>query len=254
MTDTIYDYPAYYDILFSWDRSAEARFYDRILDRAGVHEDEPILEVACGTGRIAIQLARVGRSVVGLDIERNMLTFLESQAQTVGVTVRTICADMTTFSDDALYGAAINPLSSFRLLHSDAEAESHLSAVARSLRSGGAYVLDLEFRDRVEDPPVTTDDEWEMTRDGVTVKATDEVIHVDDHGRELELKWGTQDHLRNYTCATFADRVAAVPSLVIESWHPEAGREGEDGVSVFDADKPLDSCAGGRAMVVLRKI
>lgn len=254
MAKTIYEYPSYYDILFSWDRSAEARFYDQIMELAGVARDEPVLEVACGTGQIAIRLARLNRSVVGMDISQDMLTFLESQARIEGATVRTICADMTTFSDDIVYGAAYNPLNSFRLLHSDDDAESHLDAIADSLRIGGVYILDMDFRGRIDDPPVTTDEEWEMTRDGVTVKATDDAIYVDDNGRKLEVRWGAEGHLRNYTCEAFSDLITATGSFQIESWHPETGREGEDGVSVFDSDHPVDTCSPGRTMVVLRRL
>lgn len=50
------------------------------------------------------------------------------------------CADMTRFSADGVYGAAYNPMSSFRMLFPDAEAEAHLRAVSQSLRRGGVYV------------------------------------------------------------------------------------------------------------------
>ena len=253
MTKTIYDYPLYYDILFGWDRSAEAAFYDCVFERAGVDRDELVLEVACGTGQIAIRLAGLNRSVVGMDNSPGMLAYLESRASAEGAVIRTVCADMTTFSDRVVYGAAFNPLSSFRLLQTDDEAESHLQAMAASLRVGGLYVLDLEFRERMDEPPTTTDQEWEMSRWGITVRATDDLIYVDDHGRKLELPWGEGGHLRNYTCAAFVDLVSASGSFVIESCHPEGGREGDEGVSVFDPDKPSASCSAGRAMVVLRR-
>ena len=254
MKDTIYAHPLYYDILFGWDRSAEARFYDRIIELAGVRRDEQILEVACGTGQISIQLASRGRTVTGMDVSQDMLAFLSATARTQDVMVRTVCADMIAFVDDVTYGAAFNPMSSFRLLRSDADAHSHLTSIADSLRVGGIYVLDMAFRDHADDEPVTTDEEWEMIRDGVTVKATDKLIHVDDNGKKLDLQWGMEGHLRNYTCASFCDRVKATKSFVIESWHPETAREGEADVSVFDADQPQDSCRGGRSMVVLRRV
>lgn len=250
---TIYDYPSYYDILFGWDRTGEARFYDRMIEIADVGRDEPVLEVACGTGQIAIHLALLGRSVTGLDSSRDMLDFLGLRASAEGVTVRTVCADMTTFADGTSFGAAYNPMNSFRLLQSDADAGSHLDAIAKSLRPGGVYVLDMDFSDRLDDVPVTTDEEWEMTRDGVIVKATDDAIYVDDHGTRLEIPWGAEGHLRNYTTAAFADLVESVRPLAIESWHPETGREGDEETSVFDPEQPLDVCSTGRGMVVLRR-
>ena len=94
--NTIYDHPLYYDILFDWDRSAEADFYNRIFELNGVGDDQPILEVACGTGQIAKRLARLNRSVTGMDISEDMLAFLNDSSVAEGLTVRTIQADMTT--------------------------------------------------------------------------------------------------------------------------------------------------------------
>ena len=75
--DTIYDYPAYYDLLFSWNRDAEASFYDRVFALNGVGDNEPILEIAVGTGQIARRLARLGRTVTGLDVSSDMLRLLQ---------------------------------------------------------------------------------------------------------------------------------------------------------------------------------
>ncbi len=82
VTHTIYDYPPYYDVLFSWNRGIEAATYDRVFERAGVPRDEPILEAACGTGLVTRQPAHLNRST-------------------------------TTFADDVTYAGAFNPLISF---------------------------------------------------------------------------------------------------------------------------------------------
>lgn len=253
-TDTIYDYPLYYDILFGWDRSAEAVFYNRIFELNCVSDDEHILEVACGTGQIAKRLARINRSVTGMDVSEDMLAFLNDSSVAEGLTVRTIQADMTTFSDDNIYGAAFNPMSSFRLLHSDGQAEAHLASMAASLRIGGVYVLDLDFCERIDGPSITIEESWEMNRAGVSVHGTNDVIYIDDNGNKLELQWGAEGHLRKYTVATFIDRVKAVESFEIHSWHPEAGRAGEDGASIFEANNPVTSIYAGRAMVVLCRV
>ena len=254
MTNTIYDHPLYYDILFGWDRSGEAAFYDQIFTLAGVGRDEPVLEVASGTGQIAIRLARLNRPVSALEISAGMLAYLGDRASTEGVEVRRIRDDMRSFSDDVCYGAALNPLSSFRLLQTDHDASRHLEVMAAAIRSGGIYVLDLEFRERMNEPPITTNEEWVMSRGHISVRATDERIYVNDQGRQIELRWGVEGHLRNYTCEAFASLISRNGSFVIESWHPEAGREGDEGVSKFNADRPAGSCSHGRTMVVLRRL
>lgn len=250
--ETIYDHPLYYDILFGWDRSHEADVYQDVFRRCGVGPDEPILEVACGTGQIALRLARRGWHVTGLDIDPKMLAFLRDRAAAEGVAVATRCADMTAFASEAVFGAAYSPMSSFRLLHTDAEAEAHLRTLAAALRPEGVYVLDLEIQERASTPSVTNTESWSMTRANVTVHASEDAVRVDDAGVFRALRRGRDVHLRPTTAAAFTERVAASGAFHIEGWLPESGRDAE-GVSRFDPSVPQPVPRAGRALVVLRR-
>lgn len=253
MTNTIYDYPLYYDVLFGWDRTREAAFYDRIFELAGIDTRESILEVAAGTGEIAVRLALLGRPVAALDISNDMLACLSEKAGRAGVTIPCACDDMRSFSHSTVYGGAFNPLSSFRLLQTDEDADRHLASMAAAIRSGGVYVLDLDFLETLDDPAITASEEWVMSRDDITIRATNERIFVEDQGRHIELAWGVEEHLRGYTCDSFSRLASRSGCFHIESWHPEAGRSGEEEVSVFDAERSADSYSTGRTMVVLRR-
>jgi SAM-dependent methyltransferase len=248
--DTIYDHPRYYDILFGWDRSKEAAFYDGVLSSCGVGAEAPVLEVACGTGRVARLLAERGRNVAGLDVRPRMLTFLRERSAQSGLQVTTLYGDMTDFRTPLKFAGAYNPMNSFRLLHSDAAAEAHLQCMARALQPRGVYVLDLDFAASADEPGVTTDQDWEMTEGNVTVSAGNDSIVVDDDGVRSWLVWG-EDHLRVYTSATFADRVAAAGGFTIEAWLPESTRA--TGVSEWSVDHRVEPPVVGRTMVLLRR-
>jgi SAM-dependent methyltransferase len=249
--ETIYDHPLYYDILFGWDRSKEADFYHRMFRRCGLAPGARVLEVACGTGHVAMLLAQRGWNVTGLDIRANMIAFVRERAAAEAIRVETLCADMTTFSTDVKFAAAYNPLSSFRLLQSDAAAEAHFRRMAAALRPGGVYVLDMDFLASAEEPAITTDESWEMTRGKVTVRAENDAVYVNDDGAERVLAWGQEVHLRGYTASAFAQRVEATAGLVIESWHPESSRA--TGVSEFRVEDSAPAPVVGRTMVVLRR-
>ena len=75
---SIYDFPLYYDILFDWDRSLEADFYDEIFSQHDFNRDHRLLEVACGTAQIGCRLAERGWQVTGLDISPGMCDFVPS--------------------------------------------------------------------------------------------------------------------------------------------------------------------------------
>ena len=249
---TIYDYPVYYDILFGWDRSKEAGFYHAAFERHGVRAGDRILEVACGTGQVARRLARRGWRVTGLDLKPGMLAFLQESAAREGLPIETLCSDMTTLSSEAKFGAAYNPMSSFRLLQTDDDAETHLRAMAAVLEPGGIYVLDMEFHDETQEPARNAGEAWSMTRDKVTVRAQEDTVHVSDDGVERVLPWSSDKHLRDYSSASFAERVGAITELRIEAWHPE--RQGPSGISEFDLERTTEAPAAGRTMVILRRL
>lgn len=252
MNDTIYDHPLYYDILFSWDRTPEADFYESVFRSAGVGDGCRVLEVACGTGQVARHLARRGFALTGLDNSEGMLAFLRDAAGKEGVKIETLRADMTSFASDP-FDAAYNPMSSFRLLHEDAQAEAHLRAMAAALRPGGVYLLDMTLLGDDDEEGVTTDEEWEMERGDVTVRAANDGVHVTDAGSERTLAWGAEGHLRDYRSDAFIALLERVPALAIASWHPESGHN-EDGVTLFDTRTRNTPPIAGRTMVALRRV
>ena len=77
---TLYEFPEYYDILFGWDRDAEAQHYEHALVQHGVRQATPILEVAAGTAQISIRLARRGCQVTS---PRGALQGLKSRREPV---------------------------------------------------------------------------------------------------------------------------------------------------------------------------
>ncbi len=94
---SIYDHPLYYDILFGWNRDAEAAFYAAALCRYGAPPPGPVLEVGVGTGQVALRLRRLGFAVLGLDRSLPMLAFCEARAREQGLALATLCADMCGF-------------------------------------------------------------------------------------------------------------------------------------------------------------
>jgi SAM-dependent methyltransferase len=247
---SIYDHPLYYDVLFGWDRSAEAGFYHEAFLHHGVPREGRVLEVACGTGQIALRLARRGWRMTGLDRSAEMLAFLAEQAEQEGVSLTLLCADMTSLVLPERQHAACNPLSSFRLLLDEDAALSHLRCMAAALEPGGVYILDTAFGTSGE----AEDDleEWVMERDDIEIHARPERIEVQDggRGRQLTLDWHEQMH--PYTPASFQKLVASAGRLSIEACYPESGQS-EEGVSLFELQHAAELPAQGRAMVVLRR-
>jgi ubiquinone/menaquinone biosynthesis C-methylase UbiE len=57
----------------------------------------PVLELACGTGRLAIPIAQSGVEIVGLDLTPLMLAHARTKAEAAGVTIEFVEGDCRDF-------------------------------------------------------------------------------------------------------------------------------------------------------------
>jgi len=246
----IYDYPLYYDVLFGWDRDKEACFYASAFRHYGVGRAEGAIEIACGTGQVALRLAQKGWKVAGLDLSRGMTAFLSRAAGERGVAVETISADMTRFAVRRRKGAAFCPMGSIGILHDDAAVLRHFEAVWQALRPGGIYILDVHFERKRMPRRANPAERWTMQRGDIEVASRGGVIAVRDGRRSLELGWGVP--LRRYSAAHFLGLVEKSRRFRVEAWHPEARKRG-GGISTFDVRR-IRAPGTGRGMIVLRRL
>jgi SAM-dependent methyltransferase len=82
-----------YDILFG-DLQFDRGFYLQLARQAG----GPVLEVACGTGRILLPCLQAGMDIDGLDLSGPMLGALRSKAESMGLHPNLYQADMRDFT------------------------------------------------------------------------------------------------------------------------------------------------------------
>ena len=59
---------------------------EEFIGRLGIQSGERVLDVACGTGNLAIPAARAGASVTGVDIAANLLEQARTRAEAEGLT------------------------------------------------------------------------------------------------------------------------------------------------------------------------
>jgi SAM-dependent methyltransferase len=108
----------------------------------------PILELCCGTGRVAIPLAKHGFQVTGVDVSAAILDRfrenLRREDQTLFEKITLIEQDITKLSlKDRKYPLAIIAFNSFLLITSlDGQLQA-LQRVAEHLSDGGLLVLDI---------------------------------------------------------------------------------------------------------------
>ena len=95
--------PQYMNEAFTADSVREVEFLVEVL---GQPAGASILDVGCGTGRHAVELARRGYRVTGFDLSAGMLAEAAKAAGEAGVEVELIQADATAFSFARSFDAA----------------------------------------------------------------------------------------------------------------------------------------------------
>lgn len=133
---------------------AFADIYDFDVGRGLVEEDvpfyvaaamqaiPPVLDLACGTGRVTLAIARAGVEVVGLDSSVNMIAQAQEKAKGLS-NIRFVHGDMRDFSLEQKFGLAIISYPSFLHLTTPEDQRQALTNIRNHLLDSGALILSI---------------------------------------------------------------------------------------------------------------
>jgi SAM-dependent methyltransferase len=125
------------------DWPGELDFYHSLAQAA---QGQAILEVACGTGRVAIRLAQRGARLTGLDLSGHMLA--AARRKSAGLeNLRWVEADMRSFELGVKFGLAIIPGHAFQNLVTPNDQVACLECIYSHLLDGGRLVVHLDHQD-----------------------------------------------------------------------------------------------------------
>ena len=136
---TWFDSPHYHKLYAHRDEREAAGFIDRIVERLAVRPGAAMLDLGCGAGRHARRLAAKGFDVTGIDLSTESIH--EAQRSASG----SLCfhrQDIRTPFGDARFHCVFSLFTSFGYFEDPADDLSVVRNIARSLRPGGALVLD----------------------------------------------------------------------------------------------------------------
>jgi SAM-dependent methyltransferase len=136
-----------------------------------------VLEIACGTGRVLLPLARAGVPVAGLDVSEAMLAVagrkLEGEPAEASARVTLVHGDMTQFELGRQFELIIIPFSAFQVLLTRADQRACLERCRAHLATGGKLAIDV-FNPRLSrlasPAPVAEGPEEFSGPDGETVR------------------------------------------------------------------------------------
>jgi SAM-dependent methyltransferase len=131
-------------VLFTMERMGQAPADARALvTLLGLEPGARVLDLCCGPGRHAVELARRGMRVTGVDRTTRYLDQAARAARETGVDLALIQADMRSFVRPRGFDAALNLFTSFGYFEDPGEDEVVARNLLTSLEPGGRAVLDM---------------------------------------------------------------------------------------------------------------
>lgn len=152
-----------------------------VMDALALESGARVLDVGCGWGRHARELARRGCAVVGLDRSRALLARVAAEPA-----IGRVCGDVRALPFDPCFDAVISLFSSLGYFLSDGEDERALREAARVLAPDGRFLLETMHRDQVAREFVERD--WWEGEAGLQVWVEREFDALAGVSREV-LRW-----------------------------------------------------------------
>ena len=125
------------------DIAREANFIEESL---GCEAGATILDLACGTGRHSVELARRGYQVVGFDLSLAMLARASDEAQDRKQKINFVQGDMREMTFEETFDGVFSWNTSFGYFEDEKNA-AVIAKVHRALKKGGQFLLDVVNRD-----------------------------------------------------------------------------------------------------------
>ena len=131
-------------------------FYDKVMDQS-VYDDwmayikkyQPedknleILELACGTGQVAVQLAKRGHEVTGFDLSEDMLVLANERMTAEKVSFELLQGDMRELADIGQFDVCTCFSDSLCYLREENDLKAVFEGVHANLKADGLFLFDV---------------------------------------------------------------------------------------------------------------
>lgn len=130
------------------DYEAVVAFYNQILQREGV-KPRTAVDLACGTGSVAIILAKQGLRVTAVDMSEDMLTVASQKASGMENPPRFVCQPLQALRLPRGVDLAVCALDSLDYITDPADCAQAMKRIYKALNPGGIFVFDVNTPEKL---------------------------------------------------------------------------------------------------------
>ena len=146
---------AYHNLAASYDRLTNdvdyrgiVAFYDAILQKENVRPRSAI-DLACGTGSVALLLAQQYDRVIGVDMSEEMLTVAQQRAYEQEKRPLFICQMLQQLHLPVAVDLAVCALDGLDYILDPADCKEAIARVYRALNPGGIFIFDVNSPEKL---------------------------------------------------------------------------------------------------------
>ena len=147
---------AYRDLAVSYDRltndvdyAAVVAFYEKILQQEGA-KPRTAVDLACGTGSVAILLAQKGLRVTAVDMSEDMLSVAWNKAQALDNPPMFVCQKLQELQLPRGVDLAVCALDSMDYITDPADCAEAIRRVYKALNPGGIFIFDVNTPEKLK--------------------------------------------------------------------------------------------------------
>lgn len=140
---------SYDSLTLDVDYDATVAFYLSILEKEGI-SPRTAVDLACGTGSVAIRLAQMGMQVTAVDMSEEMLCVAAQKAQEMETKPLFVCQKLQNLHLPRGVDMAVCALDSMDYIVDPADCQKAIRRVYKALNPGGVFIFDVNTPEKLQ--------------------------------------------------------------------------------------------------------
>jgi cyclopropane fatty-acyl-phospholipid synthase-like methyltransferase len=175
-------YDAAYTGVPTWDIGRPQRVFVRLQEAGRI--GSPVLDVGCGTGELALYLARQGHRVLGIDLSSQAIRQAKAKARWRRIPAQFLVWDALDLAGLAAGGLSVRTVLDCAMFHilADAERDRFVRGLDTVLEPGGLYYVLGDARRRDDVYGISPTELRRRFADGWTVEFVHETVFERRYG------------------------------------------------------------------------